>query len=262
MSTDLFIIAAGKGSRMGGNIPKALVPIADGQPCLTTTLQQIGHKFRKVFVVTNEIIQDRWLEYFNELSRFPRLAQNVFNVPISSGLGDGHAVMRGLEAVGLASPPNDVVIMWGDVFVQHAEIADELLSFNIRKYSGIIPAVRENNPYVSLLVDGEMNCISADFSKYGENHPTGFHDQSIFRFNGHELLKSLRALHSCFWKGGRYITPGGELSMLYAFHYLYNQDDAAIVYETIYPTLSFNTPDEVLSIQKEINQKWKIKNQF
>lgn len=262
MKTDLYIIAAGKGSRMGGNIPKALVPIND-QPCLTTTLQQVGHKFKNVFVVTNELLSIEWASYFKSLDQnYKSLCRNVTNIPISSGLGDGHAVMRALEtAEKLEGTSHDVVILWGDAFIEHAELVDELLSMNIRQYSGIIPAVREANPYVSLLVDSDMSCISADFSKYGESHPTGFHDQSIFRFNRGELLKSLRVLHTCFWKGGRYITQGGELSMLYVFHYLYNTCDAAVVYETSYPTKSFNTPEEVALIQQEISKKWKIQNQ-
>jgi len=44
-------------------VPKALVPIAD-EPCLTTTLQQVGRRFRKVFVVTNSLVHDQWLAYF------------------------------------------------------------------------------------------------------------------------------------------------------------------------------------------------------
>ena len=272
MTTDLYIIAAGKGSRLGGNIPKALVPITD-KPCLTTTLQQIGHRFEHVFIVINKDVSSQWLKYADDLAqRYPELTKNVNYIPISSGLGDGHAVMhgfaearsvsnykvsKGLMRVGTS---DDVVIMWGDVFIQYAEIVDELLAFDGSEHSGLIPAVRENNPYVSLLVNDHMRCVSADFSKYGENHPTGFHDQSIFRFKRETLWDALTSLHSAFWKGGRYITPGGELSMLYVFHYLYNNENPATVYETSYPTLSFNTLAEVATIQKEIDKSWKLRN--
>jgi hypothetical protein len=37
---------------------------------------------------------------------------------------------------------------------------------------------------------------------------------------------------------------------------LYNKGMSVSVYETSYPTLSFNTIEEVLTIQKEINTKW------
>lgn len=258
MTADLYIIAAGKGSRMGGSLPKALLPITD-EPCLTTTLKQIGHKFKNVFVVTNVDIQTDWEYYF--ANSLYKLMKNVRNIPITSGLGDGHAVLSAFSKVdemhltAEVERSNDVVICWGDVFFQHSEIIDELLSRPL-KFSGIIPAVMKDDPYVSLLVDSSLACISADFSKYGEKHPTGFHDQSVFRFNMSMLRDALSSLNRCFWKNGRYITPGGELSLLHSFHYLYNIGLPAHVYGTDYPTLSFNTPDEVRIIQEEINKKW------
>ena len=267
MKQDLYIIAAGKGSRMGGSLPKALIPITDNEPCLTTTLKQIGHKFLNVFIVVNVDIIDVWKKYMEEISFSSHpFTLNVTLVPIKSGLGDGHAVMsaldHGIHELGKKklSPKfsNDIVICWGDVFFPNAELIDELVSRPLEY--GVFPVVREDNPYVTLLTNEVMQCVSADFSKYGEKHPTGFHDQSVFRFNRHTLLHALYTLHNAFWKNGRYMTPGGELSLLHTFHYLFNEDTPADVYETDYPTLSFNTPEEVAEIQKEINQKWQ-KNQ-
>ena len=260
--TDLYIIAAGKGSRMGGSLPKALVPIFDGEPNITTTLKQAAGKFSNVFVVTNEQIQEDWAKYFATLPS--ELGQNVHQISITSGLGDGHAVLAAFSKVRHLNVPTikqseDVVICWGDAFIQYEETFTEILSKNLWQMtsSGVIPAVREENPYVTLLVDPSMKCRSADFSKYGESHPSGFHDQSLFRFKRESLINALVALNCALWKNGRYMTPGNELSLLYAFHYLYNIGDAASVFETDYPTLSFNTPDEVASIQKEISEKWK-----
>jgi choline kinase len=252
---DLYIIAAGKGSRMGGNVPKALVPITD-EPNLTTTLKQVGSKFSTVFVVTNVNIQDQWTTYFDQLD--PELSKNVVNVPIESGLGDGHAVLQALMAT-RDYIHHEIVIAWGDVFFPHGEIIDELLA-QPQNGVGIIPAVMKDNPYVTLLSDDKLRIISADFSKYGESHPTGFHDQSVFRFHRYTLGDALWDLHHALWKNGRYITPGGELSLLFAFHYLYNRRRPATVYETNYPTLSFNTVEEVKEIQQEINDKWKSKS--
>jgi bifunctional N-acetylglucosamine-1-phosphate-uridyltransferase/glucosamine-1-phosphate-acetyltransferase GlmU-like protein len=258
MASDLFIIAAGKGSRMKVNVPKALVPITD-EPCLTTTLQQLGSKFDKVVIVTNKDIQDQWSAYFAETkAKYPELLNNVHNVPISSGLGDGHAVLWGLVDAHAQKieVSDDIVIAWGDVFFSNPEIIDELLSHPMYWHSGVVPAVLKPNPYVTLLVDEDMECMSADFSKYGENHSSGLHDQSVFRFKKSILHEALYDLHNAFWKNGRYITQGGELSMLYVFHHLYNTDQPVTVYQTDYPTLSFNTPEEVAHIQMELKQKW------
>lgn len=254
---DLFIIAAGLGSRMGGDLPKALVPINQDIPCLTTTLQQAHGKFDNIFVVTNKLCQTPWVKYFTSLKASdPHLIKNVKNIPISSGLGDGHAVGRALIETKNLSDNGDIVVMWGDVFVPNAELFDELLATPLTQ-SGLIPVVREDNPYVTLLTDERMNCMAADFSKYGESHPTGFHDQSVFRFTRWEIARALNHLDVVLWKNGRYITPGGELSLLHTFHYLYNYKYPLQVYETRYPTMSFNTPEEVKTIQMEINAQWK-----
>lgn len=269
---DLYIIAAGKGSRMGGKVPKALVPITD-EPNLATTLKQIGSKFKNVFIVTNNSIQLEWDKFFTLTE--PSLLKNVINLPIDSGLGDGHAVLEALEHPKMDNVDQctDIVICWGDVFFQHGEIIDEMMQQNERMLpgaisigprrsaklgsgSGMMPVVREDNPYVTILTNTEMRVLSADFSKYGESHPTGFHDQSIFRFDRHSLHIALNDLHKAYWKNGRYITQGGELSLLYTFHYFKNAGVPMKAYETIYPTLSFNTPEEVQHIQKEINSKW------
>jgi bifunctional N-acetylglucosamine-1-phosphate-uridyltransferase/glucosamine-1-phosphate-acetyltransferase GlmU-like protein len=258
---DLYIIAAGNGSRLNSATPKALIPITD-EPCLTTTLQQIALKFRKVFVVTNVLVDNQWQLYFEHLlSKFPEFADQTLSLPIKSGLGDGHATLQGIlaaEKLEGDALSQDIVVAWGDVFIPHAEIIDELLAVT-PICSGILPAVRENAPYVSLLVDENMRCISADFSKYGEKHTVGFHDQSVFRFDLPRLKAALTILHNALWKGGRYLTAAGELSLLYAFHLLYNSGDPAYVYQTKYPTRSFNTVEEVVAIQLEISAGWRSK---
>lgn len=258
-TADLYIVAAGNGSRLNAKLPKALVPITD-EPCLTSNLQQIGEKFRRVFVVTNVRASEAWQAYFSALrADYPELAERIVNLAIESGLGDGHATLQGLKAAEVVDGnalARDIVIAWGDVFFQHAEIIDELLMARPAG-AGLLPAVHENNPYVALLVNEQMQCVSADFSKYGESHSDGLHDQSVFRFHRERLLSSLGQIHNALWKGRRYVTPSGELSLLYSFHQLFNAGDPAYVYETRYPTLSFNTIEEVVSIQREISAQWK-----
>lgn len=253
-NTDLFIVAAGNGSRLGGNMPKALIPIV-GEPCLTTTLSRVGALFRNVFVVTNVLSQEIWSGYFAELTfSHPELSSRITNLPIKSGLGDGHAVLEGLlcaERVGSSGWTEEMVVMWGDVFLPSAQLMLELLSQPCRG-AGLFPVILERDPYVCLRVDAEMRCISADFFKYGERHAAGLHDQSVFKFARSQLRDSLVELHRCLWKHDRYIAAGGELSLLYTFHQMYNCGNPAYVYETQHGTRSFNTREEVLRIRDEM----------
>lgn len=252
---DLYIIAAGHGSRLGANVPKPLVEI-DGEPCITRTLKILGKKFNKIFIVANDLAREHWNSYSNCTYDNPKgnLPDNVHILYITSGLGDGHATFQGLKAAKNVSNrcefalSSDIVITWGDVFFAQPEIIDELLN-QPNMFSGFIPAVHEQNPYVTLLVDENMFCLSADFSKYGENHPHGFHDQSVFRFDYIELWNALTELHRAFWKNGRYVTPGGELSLLHTFHYFYNKNTPLLVYSTDYKTQSFNTLAELEAIR-------------
>lgn len=272
---DLFIIAAGKGSRMGGSLPKALAPINENEPNISTMLRQAEGKFDRIFIVTNIDIQEDWNTYFSNVAndsyiQDSEFIKNIYNIPIISGFGDGHALISGILAARKTLKlleektkqpyrelSDEIVFCWGDVFIQYSETFDEILRHDLKgtPYSGWIPAVKEANPYVTLLVDPGLGVMGADFSKYGEKHPSGWHDQSIFRFNTHQISEALSFCHLALWKNGRYMTQGNELSTLYAFHYLYNSDQKCVVYETDYPTMSFNNPDEVKAIQKEILSK-------
>jgi hypothetical protein len=66
------------------------------------------------------------------------------------------------------------------------------------------------------------------------------------------LEEALKQLHDSLWKGGRYLTPGGELSLLYTFHLLNNKSPGGVaLYETDYSTRTFNTIAEYESIKGE-----------
>ena len=261
-NTDLYIVAAGKGSRMGGSIPKALVPVLNGEPNISNTLRKIGHKFRNVFIIANVDVQDKWFEYL-EVNEHQPFISNVFVVPVTSGFGDGHATLQGINDATAIMLLNDsafkntenIVVCWGDAFIQYEQTVDELLQMtkNRPDASGVIPAVLEKDPYVTLLVNKQMDILGADMSKIGEKHPSGYHDQSIFCFDSSALASALWYCHACFWKNGRYITPGGELSILFALHFLYNVGRPASMYQTDYPTKAFNTPEELEQIRKEAN---------
>lgn len=253
---DLYIIAAGKSSRMKSAFPKALIEIADDEPNITRTIRLVGDLFQNIFVVTNENDKKVWDCYFQALNN-----PKVVNLSIKSGLGDGHAIMTALKLTKDSDTySNDIVIMWGDAVLVDGLVVKKTLDYKLdtRNFSGIIPAVYEPNPYVCLETvcrDGELVCTHALFSKHGEIRSEGYHDQSIFRFERTMLLSSLIGLHAALWKRDKYITASGELSMLYTFHHLYNLADYPLIVLGVNAdhVISFNTPEEFSAIQRQLS---------
>src|SRR5262249_3676736 len=152
--------AAGNGSRLSLSIPKALVPVG-GEPCLTSTLRRLAHKFSRIFVITNTRHRSDWETYFHSLGATePCLARQVTQLPIESGLGDGHATLHGLLAAERHAGEElatDVVITWGDVYFETCAIVDELLALPLMG-PGVVPVVFEKAPYVCLVIDNRMDC--------------------------------------------------------------------------------------------------------
>lgn len=248
--SDLFIIAAGKGTRMSalGSLPKALMDVG-GKSNLQNTLEKAEGKFDQIYIVANSALEDVWLREMDKI----KSSSNHKLIFIESGLGDGHAVLAALRHRNVVGSSKFVTIVWGDVYVPDAGIFAELLSNTQHIEFGKVPVANEYKPYVTILTNDALVITGADFTKLGEGHSVGFHDQSIFLFNRVELEKSLSNLHNAFWKTGRYLSPNGELSLLFAFHEIYNTNKGLgglIAYQTDFPTMGFNTPDELDLIRK------------
>lgn len=267
MINDLWIIAAGKGTRMGNiTIPKCLVEI-DGKSNLENTLDMISHKFRRVFiVVANEM---------EELVRKTVIDSTNFQfVGIESGGGDGKAVLEAFEKVtsqtysfdGSCKVTNNAVILWGDAHLRSADIIDEMfLKFqNSHSSPLIIPSVLEYRPYVAINTshhEGDMIvAMSADFIKYGEVRDEGWHDQSIFGVEWPVVIEALTTMRRVSMKRDadgnvKFTTQSGELTFLNIVHYLFNMHNPAYVYETKFPLMGYNTQTEIEKIKQSIQKE-------
>jgi bifunctional N-acetylglucosamine-1-phosphate-uridyltransferase/glucosamine-1-phosphate-acetyltransferase GlmU-like protein len=240
---ELIVIAAGNGKRMGDiSVPKVLYPV-NGVPNLKRILDQaIDSKIiHHVFIVVKDTASDDFEKYLTE-NPF-KISTTI--VPINSGLGDGHAIMSALENIN--TDLEEAIVMWGDTYIEYSSTFKELIRYKCSSVT--LPVVKEDNPYVTILTDESMKVISADFSKLGEKHLRGLHDQSVFMINKAIVLRTLRLMHNVLWKNGRYITESKELNFLHIFHYLWNINEPAICYITEYPTKSFNSIEEVKQIE-------------
>lgn len=249
--TSLYIIAAGLGTRMGNiSVPKALMPITStGQTNTFNSINKAFPHFDKIFVIGNILARQPWLDFKNTWPN--KWDEKVELYLIDSGLGDGHAVLNALNKVEEHSPntSQDVVILWGDAYIEDENLFSEIVDFNSNP-SGCAPVVLEKNPYVTFLVDQNLHVTAADFSKRGEQHASGFHDQSLFKFNKAILHRALQKLHNAYWKNGRYVTDTGEMTFLYIMHFLYNEGIGISAYPTEYPVKGYNTQDEFKEITK------------
>lgn len=265
---DLMIVAAGNGTRMGdATLPKILTKI-NGYPNLWNTLDKwrsIPGKGKTYIVVNNrngDWIEHSIKEYFLHLQQknqhltndfLTEEKNNIEIVKIESGRGDGHAVMEAARHLPLSS---FFFIVWGDAYFTSWNIFTDCIDeYRRRKdmdYPMYVPVINEKNPYVTFIVDEKMECIAADFSKRGENHPSGFHDQCVFLCKRSTICELLSVMHNTYLKNGRYVTDSGELTFLYLIHFLHNVSNPAKAIITDSPVLSYNTVGEVKAIEKAL----------
>lgn len=259
---DIMIVAAGNGTRMGDySLPKILTKI-NGKSNLHNTFDRlkeaknIGHIYIIVNKRNHEAINASVNEYVSHYTH--PLIDAVSIIEIESGRGDGHAVIEASEKIGHLGKiiSSMFFVMWGDAYLTSGEIFNDCTDIleNNKNVSMIIPVINERNPYVTFIVDKNMECLGADFSKRGENHPSGFHDQCIFLCNRRTTIELLKVMHNAYLKNGRYVTDSGELTFLYLVHFLYNVSDPAKAIITDSPVLSYNTMGEVKEIEKILLQ--------
>jgi len=265
---DLWIIAAGKGTRMGGmTIPKCLIEI-DGKSNLENTLELIGHKFDTVFIVVSYEME----EIVKEVMHGWGVLSNVEIIAIECGGGDGKAVLEAYEARFGDTDPADIpnqsgVILWGDAHLRSSKIVDELLIHldDVNCPHLIIPVVSEKRPYVAIITSnfnsismpGMSVAMSADFIKFGEVREEGFHDQSIFGCSMPAIISALEMMRTTSCKRDcdgnvKYTTQSGELTFLNIVHFMWNIGDPAHTYITKYPLMGYNTPEELEKIKRSI----------
>ena len=266
MTYDIMIVAAGNGSRMGADsLPKVLISI-DGRPNLWNTfdkLTEIEESIGNIYLVVSnrnsKIIQQYVDDYKADLKYFTKkikIINRVQLVEIESGQGDGHAVMKAAYHLPLSS---FFFVVWGDAYFTSSNIFSDCINEYIRHegmgYAMYIPVINEKNPYVTFIVDERMECVAADFSKRGENHPSGFHDQCVFLCKRSTVCELLSVMHNAYLKNSRYVTDSGELTFLYLVHFLHNVSNPAKALVTESPVLSYNTMGEVKQIEESLSEE-------
>jgi len=106
-SVSLIVVAAGRGARLGGAIPKQYLPCA-GRPLICHTIEALtlAHEFLAATVVIHP--DDRYL-YDAAIARLPPTAARPLTAPVFGGATRQRSVRNGLEAQADLSP--DLVLI-------------------------------------------------------------------------------------------------------------------------------------------------------
>lgn len=198
MKTIGLIIAAGKQTRFSLELPKALVPIAEGKSLLEVNINELKKRCDRIYITCSK----ENINFFKkEISRIK--IPGVFLIEIESGLGCGDAVLKSLRWLNKYFTnlnnvdPISVLMLWGDSLQDNETIWDSLNTFEFGNSDIVVPVKYEETPYVKFIEKNEY-INSVKFSKYGDTCKNGYHDFSIFYFNLKPVLKFLEKLRKKF----------------------------------------------------------------
>ncbi len=259
----LTILAAGRAKRFFQScifdqslIPdKSLAPI-NGKPNLINTLEKTDQYFDKFYIVINE----KYQKIFQQtLEDYQRKIELIALPSTQSGIGSGAAVMAALSRIKY----QEIILLWGDAFVSNTLIIEELINYQSAAVLSL-PLCHTKDPYVSFVLNQNLNAIAVDFSKYGEVRQSGYQDQCVFKIKK-SLLDYLKIFHQATFKESRYITETKEFEFLYIVHLLRNLNKPVkcFISENKDSIHSYNTVQELKAIEnlmKEQNKNIKSKS--
>lgn len=197
-----IVLAAGKGTRMKSKTPKVLHPLA-GSPVISyplTTLKKISVK--KIVIVESP---DRVIQ--NALKA--QLSSEVEYVVQDPPLGTGHAVLKGLPALGQFA--GSVLIMYGDVPLIQETTLKKLIRVHQKQKAVLSFATAKLNhspPYGRILRDGQGKVVkiieSGEILK-AQSHINEF-NVGLYLIEASFLKKNLKKLSSSNKQQEYYLT--------------------------------------------------------
>jgi CTP:molybdopterin cytidylyltransferase MocA len=242
VSTSLVIPCAGSGSRLGVNVPKALVRVNGSTSMIDFILQKVNECFSEVVLVINpkdEAYFVNWLRV-SSISLRKKIKLAYQDIP----RGSFEASIIGLNQ----TKTNHAVIIWGDQIGILPSTVEHVIQKLKSGVDFMVPMTLKARPYVWL------NC-SLDFSKIksvgrsrdGDKKPwISFADLGCFGFSNN-AISHLEIIHSFHIE-----RKEREPDLLYGFPLLSeNVSTALSIVRNRGQTLAVNTPSELsLAIKK------------
>ncbi len=200
-----LIISAGKQTRFGSEIPKALMEF-DGKPIAKRSIEILEKFCDEVYVVTS----------FDNNSYF--IDKGIHQtMPIESGLGCGDAVYKAVHTLLKSKKNFQVIICWGDTILDEFVIGKSLQIFDLQFNCNVMPCETIESPYVQISEIGN-GYLDVKYSKYNEKTTKGYHDLSLFFLDAVELDQACEKFREMHFVGERYVHEhGNEFTFLDLF---------------------------------------------
>ena len=199
MSFSIVILAAGQGTRMASNKPKALQVLA-GKPMLTNILEQA------ITTAPDQVIIVHSPEHIEQVKKETKQFQGLIFVEQSEPLGTGHALK---QAQPIIKRCNNVLVLLGDVPLIKSntlkELANNLIDCDIRVLSS---NAADPTGYGRIKKDTN-NCVQAIIEEQEANKKEKQINEinsGIIAFSGKPLGSLLADLDATNSKGEYYLT--------------------------------------------------------
>lgn len=256
MVNNLFIIAAGLSSRMGG-FPKPLVEIGKGKTLLEHNIKTaIKAGFQTITIALNKELSEANKEKFESIVGRYTEANVVY---IESGKGDGHAIIEALKA---EMPTNRwAAFAWGDTVFNEKALGECICALDwantedeSNNLVAIVPVVMEKDPYAwfDLKQDPSNEILKSHFRKDFKETDLDkgiekAHDQSVF------LLDSIKFFNSFSKWQEPILEQGREAKMLDFLSARVSDPAIALILDYESRAFSFNSQEELDNINETLN---------
>jgi bifunctional UDP-N-acetylglucosamine pyrophosphorylase / glucosamine-1-phosphate N-acetyltransferase len=247
------IPAAGRGSRLGMDVPKFLVPLDPDQTVWDVLYATIAPWVQHVQVILHPSMVTRFETHL--------LAHPPEPTPASYALqetprGMGNAIFSGYSTW---QQFTDILVVWGDqVFVSQATIENTLLLQHAARPPALsLPLCRQAVPYVEYIFNDGQQIVRVLQSREGDAcRPNGLSDVGVFALS----TRGIAAAWQVYQGRGERGTQTGELNFLPFLSYLSTccaWQTQCFEIEDVRESRGINTPEDLAFFRQLLaSQRW------
>lgn len=240
----LIVPAAGRGSRLGVDTPKALVPVA-GRPMLDHLLRRHGPFVDRVIVVVAPSAVERFASFAGQYSAPIDLVVQ----PQPTGMLDAIALAAELVA---AHRPKRVAVTWCDQIAVTSTTIERLARHALSPSAAplVFPTLEVDDPYIHFERHHDGRIAGVRQRREGDPMPgRGETDMGLFDLSQEAYLREL----AVFAAGAEAASGTGERNFLPFIPWLAARSPVDTIrgVATI-ETVGINTPDELAAVEAHL----------